>query len=388
MLELLFLLLPLAVMYGWYIGFRYARRDIDKEETDRTQKFMSGVRFLLAGKKLKASEVLTDLLHVDSENFDANLALADVYRSRGDVDKAIQIHRHLLDSSLPRIKLDLASYEMAKDYIAVGLYDKAIALLQDLKYDNDIRIKAIRLTVKVHQKLGDWDPALEIIRRNASDLPEKYTVSYRAQFMCEKAKDSADHSRQSEAEMFLRQALHIDPSCVRARIMLADLLSSRGDCDEAASFVSPVADYDPATVMIALPVFKKCFRLPAENERYTEALKDWLDKSDSSTLVLEIASVIEQYDLNEAMQFILQNIRRKGTLRVFERLMDYQIREARDQDSRERLTLLQNLVNTEIAMHKNFVCSQCGFSSKTMFWNCPSCSEWNSIRPVKGLDGD
>ncbi len=388
MLELLFLLLPLAVMYGWYIGFRYARHGIEKEESNRTQKLMSGVRFLLANKKLKASEVLVDLLHIDSENFDANLALAEVYRTRGDVEKAVQIHTRLLNSSLPRIKLDLASYELAKDYIAVGLYDKAVSLLQELKYDDEIRIKALKLMIKIHQKLGDWDFALEIIHRNESSLTEKYTRSYRAQFLCEKSVDSRNCGKLPEAEVFLRKALHVDSHCSRAAIMLSSLLADNGNLDEAFSFISNIPELDPDAVMIAIPVLRKCFRLPAENEKYLDVLKSWVEKSDSASLVLEIASVLDQYDLKSAGSFVLQNLKRRASLRVFERLMNYQIRSAKDQETKESLSMLQNLVSTEIALHKTFVCRHCGFASRTMFWNCPSCNEWNTVKPLKGLDGD
>ncbi len=388
MFELLFLLLPLAVMYGWYVGARHERRGFERQESSRAQKIVSGVRFLLANKKLKATEVLADLLHVDSENFDANLALAEVYRARGDVEKAIGIHRHLLGSSLPRIKLELAGYELAKDYIAVGMYDDALKLLQEPRYDDELRIKSLKLMIKTCQKLGDWDPALEIIRRNGPDLTEKYTSSYRAQFICEKAKESMGAGRIPEGEVYLRQALHADPRCSRAAIMLSELLCSRGDLEEASGIIAMIPDSSPGMAMIALPILRRCFRLPAENERYMEVLKLWLEKADSASLILEIASVLEQYNQQEAEKYVLQAIRHKPNLRLFERLTVYQLRSARDPSARESLSMLLNLVSTEIAMHKTYVCASCGFASKIMFWNCPSCGEWNSIQPVRGLDGD
>ena len=92
MLELLFLLLPIAVMYGWYMGVRQAKLSSDESKTSQTQQFVSGVKFLLEEKKDRASDIFVDLLHINSDNFDANLALAEVYRVRGDADKAIRIH--------------------------------------------------------------------------------------------------------------------------------------------------------------------------------------------------------------------------------------------------------------------------------------------------------
>ena len=54
MLELLFLLLPIAAAYGWYMGHRSAKRDQEDISNKLSRDYVTGVNFLLANQTDKA----------------------------------------------------------------------------------------------------------------------------------------------------------------------------------------------------------------------------------------------------------------------------------------------------------------------------------------------
>ncbi len=48
MLELLFLLLPIAAGYGWYMGRRSVRQDTQQQSNQFSRQYVAGLNYLLS----------------------------------------------------------------------------------------------------------------------------------------------------------------------------------------------------------------------------------------------------------------------------------------------------------------------------------------------------
>ncbi|MBQ8976680.1 MAG: hypothetical protein IJ078_04585 [Succinivibrionaceae bacterium] len=390
MLELLFLLLPIAVMYGWYMGVRQAKLSSDESKTSQTQQFVSGVKFLLEEKKDRASDIFVDLLHINSDNFDANLALAEVYRVRGDADKAIRIHKKLLESDIAAAQRRLVFKELAKDYVQISLYDQAIPILDELIEDPNYQVSAVKLLLNIHQSLCDWDLGIKLIDKYHSVLSEKYTVELKSQFLCERAQECIISQKVAAAYDFFIRALTINPKCVRAHICLSKLLQSQHRPLEAIPHLLEVARTDPSMIMEVIPILRICFELPREQDLYLEKLREIQENcssSSSASLIAEMAGFMEMTNA-ETQNFILMHLKKNPSLRLFSELLRYQQNTAQDQHSRESIGLIQSLVNAQIVKNPVYQCKNCGFQSKILFWHCPNCSNWSTISPIRGFDGD
>ncbi len=389
MLELLFLLLPVAVLYGWYIGYRKAYQEFNKAESTRFQKIVSGVRFLLEGKKSKASEYLVDLLNDESDSYEAHLALAEVYRNRGDFDRAIKLHEELYSSKdIPKTKTDLASYELAKDFIAVSLYDKAIELLKAPIFDPDLQFKCISLLIKTYQRLGDWDDAMSLIEKNRDRLSDKYTVKLYSQFLCEKAQRALMAGKIVDGEKFITEALTINPSSTRGMIMKCDLLNGQGNNKVAIDLLEEIVTNNPDMVLIALPSLRKCYILPQELDAYMKTIEGWMKKTSSSEIIIEYASLLLKTDRDAARKLVVNQLRLHPSIKLFAELLNLQILSTNDKEACENMGLILTMINDEEAKRNTFSCHSCGFSSRVMFWKCPSCGEWDTIKPITGFEGD
>ena len=98
MLELLFLLLPVAAAYGWYMGRRSAQQDKQQEANRLSREYVAGElsAFQPAGQ---GGRSVPRHVEEDSNTVEAHLTLGNLFRSRGEVDRAIRIHQALMESA-------------------------------------------------------------------------------------------------------------------------------------------------------------------------------------------------------------------------------------------------------------------------------------------------
>lgn len=160
MLELLFLLLPIAAAYGWYMGHRSAKKDQEDISNKLSRDYVTG-SILLSNQTDKAVDLFLDMLQKqETENeiesnsqFEAELTLGNLFRSRGEVDRALRIHQ-ALDLS-PNYSFEqklLAKQQLAKDFMTVGFYDRAEALYIIMVDEPEFAENALQQLLVIYQK--------------------------------------------------------------------------------------------------------------------------------------------------------------------------------------------------------------------------------------------
>jgi len=124
--EIFFLLLPIAAFYGWYMGVRSVHQNNQKKENKLSRDYVKGLNFLLSEQPDKAVDHFIALLEVDDETIDTHLALGNLFRQRGEVERAIRIHQNLIARpSLTREQRDLALLQLGNDFYQSGLFDRS-----------------------------------------------------------------------------------------------------------------------------------------------------------------------------------------------------------------------------------------------------------------------
>ncbi len=101
-MEWLFLLLPVAAAYGWFNGRNRQQKELLRARPQCHVTYPPVLNFLLTDQEDKAIEQLLQLLDVEAATIDTYLALANLFRRRGDWDKAIRIHEKLHQLKLPK----------------------------------------------------------------------------------------------------------------------------------------------------------------------------------------------------------------------------------------------------------------------------------------------
>lgn len=388
MLELLFLLLPVAAAYGWYMGRRSAQQDKQQEANRLSREYVAGVNFLLSNQQDKAVDLFLDMLKEDSNTVEAHLTLGNLFRSRGEVDRAIRIHQALMESaSLTFEQRLLAVQQLGRDYMAAGMYDRAEDMFGQLVGEEDFRLSALQQLLAIHQATSDWLKAIDVAEKLVKLGKDKQRVEI-GHFYCELALQAMGSDDLDKAMGLLKRAASADNQCARVSIMVGRIYMAQGEYAKAVESLQRVLNQDKELVSETLPMLQECYQHLEQQQGWADFLKRCVEENTGATAELMLAEIIEQHEGRDVVQvYINRQLQRHPTMRVFYRLMDYHLADAEDGRAKESLLLLRDMVGEQIRTKPRYRCHKCGFTAHSLYWHCPSCRAWSSVKPIRGLDG-
>lgn len=388
MLELLFLLLPVAAAYGWYMGRRSAQQDKQQEASRLSRDYVAGVNFLLSNQQDKAVDLFLDMLKEDSGTVEAHLTLGNLFRSRGEVDRAIRIHQALMESaSLTYDQRLLAVQQLGRDYMAAGFYDRAEEMFSQLVDETDFRVGALQQLLIIHQATSDWPKAIEVAERLVKMGKDKQRMEI-AHFYCELALQAMGSDDLDRAMSLLKKGESADRQSARVSIMMGRIHMAKGEYAKAVGHLQQVLEQDKELVSETLEMLETCYLQLQEPLAWAEYLKRCVEENTGAAAELYLSDVIEKKEGGEVAQiYINRQLQRHPTMRVFHRLMDYHLHEAEDGRAKESLMVLRDMVGEQIRTKPRYRCHKCGFTAHALYWHCPSCRAWSSVKPIRGLDG-
>ena len=384
------LLLPVAALSGWMVGRREAATQTARREQSSqiaTDYFM-GLNYLLHDRPDKAIEVFVKVLEVETETVETHLALGNLFRRRGEVDRAIHIHQNLVARSTLDIRQrGLALLELGLDYMRSGLFDRAENLFLELLDTGMYQPQALRHLVDIYQQEQDWAKALEYCGRLEAATGQNLSTA-RAHYLCEQAQVHLDRQERDEAQALLDKAFATDRRCVRASLMSAHLALSARDPQRALPNLKRIELQDVDFLPEALPMIIKCHR---QLERLDE-LRDYLERLSALRTgvspMLALAELMgEQEDLAAAKAYIVRELKIRPTIRGIDRLIDYALERA-DGGPHEDLMILKETALRLIAGKATHKCGSCGFAGRSLHWQCPGCKSWSTVKPIHGIEGE
>lgn len=388
MLELLFLLLPVAAAYGWYMGRRSAQQTKQDEANRLSRDYVAGVNFLLSNQQDKAVDLFLDMLKEDTGTVEAHLTLGNLFRSRGEVDRAIRIHQTLMESaSLSYDQRLLAVQQLGRDYMAAGMYDRAEDMFNQLVDETDFRIGALQQLLQIYQATSDWQKAIDVAERLVKLGKDKQRVEI-AHFYCELALQQMGNDDLDRAMALLKKGAAADRNSPRVSIMMGRVLMAKGEYEKAVDSLLRVVDQDKELVSETLEMLQTCYLQLGKTDEWAEFLRRCVEENTGAVADLMLADIVEQRDgQDRAQMLITRQLQRQPTMRVFHKLMDYHLQEAEEGRAKESLMVLRDMVGEQIRSKPRYRCHKCGFTAFTMYWHCPSCRAWSTVKPIRGLDG-
>ena len=387
MFELLFLLLPIAAAYGWYMGDRNAKQKYIDQSNRLSREYVDGLNFLLSNQKDKAVDLFLDMLKEDEGTLEAHLTLGNLFRSRGEIDRAIRIHQALLESSsLTFEQRLLAIQQLGRDYMGAGLYDRAEEMFLQLIDEEDFQQSALQQLIIIYQSTSEWINAINIATKLVKLGNEKYKI-YIAQFYCELASLAIANDDLDKAYNLLQKSSATDPNCARTSLMLGRILIVQNRTEEAIESLKQILQQDKAFIGEALPILNECYNKLDKQDEFQQFLQLCVDKDTGNVAELMLADLIEkQNGLDSAQNYMYRELLKHPNLKGFYRLMDYHVADAEQGKAKESLLLLRNMVGEQIKIVPNYRCQKCGFTVNTIYWLCPACRSWSTIKPVRDFE--
>ena len=382
-------LLPLAAFSGWYFG----RRDSVGENgtnggSGMSSDYFRGLNYLLNDRPDKAIEVFIKVLEVESETVETHLALGNLFRRRGEVDRAIRIHQNLV--ARPSLEFDqraLALLELGLDYMRSGLLDRAESLFKELLESGAHQRQAMDHLIDIYQQEQDWDKALEYTGR-LQKIANRNLGEMRAHFLCEQAQTEMADGTVENASDLLREAITVDGKCVRASLMQAEIAMTAGAYEASISHLQEIEKQDLAFLPEAIGPLVDSYRALDRIDDLVSYLKRLSALHAGITPVLVLAEIMTELgSIDEAKQRIVEELKIRPTVRGIDRLIDYSLANASG-EAKENLVLLKELTVRLIEEKSSYMCGNCGFKGRSLHWQCPSCKLWNSVKPIHGIEGE
>lgn len=375
MLELLFLLLPVAAAYGWFMGRNSEKQKELKGRASVTKNLSSGLNFLLTDQEDKAIEQLLQLLDVEAATIDTYLALANLFRRRGDWDKAIRIHEKLHQLKLPKQQAQKIQFELAKDYFSAGLYDRAEPLLSALVQAENIREAVLKQLFSLFTATHEWQKAMDF-RAVVEQTDSRSLRIGVANFSCE-----AWRKEPAPSDAY-RQLIQRYPVSLRPKYELAKKLIVEQEFTEARELLLAILQQRPQWAAELLPLVQQT---TPEQADWQTLLTELSRKHKNISATAELAQFYaDGQHLQQAENLLTDKLRQQPNIRLF--LKFIQIRRLQN-PSEPHLAEIEQMVQSYLDTKVLYHCRNCGFKTKQPYWLCPSCQQWETVEPMTGIDG-
>jgi lipopolysaccharide biosynthesis regulator YciM len=371
--------IPIFFGLGW-IAARVDIRQLIAESRSLPNGYFKGLNFLLNEQPDKAIDAFIEIVKLDPETVELHFALGNLFRRRGETERAIRVHQNLLARpDLPLEHQVHAQYELGQDYLKAGLLDRAeetFNLLVETQYSAQAR----RALLEIYQREKEWTRAIDA----ATALQESGAGGRQkeiAQFYCEIAQDELVHTHADAALKVLEKALLADRKNVRATLLIGDVYLANGDIEAALLAWRRVEQQSVPHVALVAQRLMDGYRTLGRAQEGANLLKSYMAETSSIDL-LEVVfkAVLELDGVEAANQLVSDELRRTPTLLGLDKLLDARLMDA-PPSVRPELSLVKNLVHGYAQKLARYQCSHCGFKARQFYWQCPGCSRWETYSP-------
>ncbi len=385
-LNIFWLLLPVAALSGWWIG----RLNQEKERSPKNihPEYFKGLNFVLNEQPDKAIEVFIRMTEVDSETVETHLALGNLFRRRGEVDRAIRVHQNLI--ARPTLNQDQRAHallELGMDYMRSGLLDRAEKLFLELVNLDLYLSEAYSHLLEIYQQEKDWENAISVAKKNEIISGENFSPII-AQFYCEIAENDLNIGKINNAKGKIDDAISFNSKCVRASIIEARIFQLKGKIDYAIKSYKRVELQDSNYITETISPLYDCYKEKGNINEFIKYLRELVKKYSNIDTLLTLTELISEHESEDvAINFIFQELRNRPTVQGVDKLVEYTLNKS-EGVTYEYLSTIKQLTTKLIEKKPTYKCSNCGFDAKMLHWQCPGCKHWESIQPIFGVSGE
>lgn len=378
-------LLVLAIAVGYLLG-RRERKRLRQDLGLGVEDYIQGLNHLLNERHDLAIDTFVERMAVDGDTVDTHLALGALVRRRGETDKAIGIHQNLLARpELSARQRQQCELELARDYLAAGLLDRAENLLLELSGKNSVHEQiAQELLLEIYQQEKDWPKAVEVGRGLARE--DRKLRPRVAHFECELAQQMIDDQDLRSARGVLNRAARLDSRCARVPLLMAqiDMLEQRHK--DACRALRKACELDHGLFVPSLSLFEQACRALGNDKQYLAFLREGLESSCDMAAIDRLAGEVERSDgVAAAIEFRCHELEHKPSLARCVSLLEA-LEKHHQALQQHQLQPVLALARSLLERQSAYRCNQCGFGSSTLMWQCPSCRQWSVLKPAGPLD--
>ncbi|MGR3914984.1 MAG: lipopolysaccharide assembly protein LapB [Gammaproteobacteria bacterium] len=375
----LLLFLPAAAAGGWLTAKRERRAERRKHLPEA---YFKGLSFLLNEQPDQALRVFLEVVEVDSETVEIHLALGNLFRRRGEIERATRIHQNLVArSDLDPGLREQALFELAQDYFKAGLFDRAEGLFQGLRHAPDYQAQSGRFLLQIYDQEKEWGSAIrvaeELTRIAGADLSQSL-----AQYYCEIAEKAIADGRNARAERHIESAFRHDPHCIRAVIQSGRLASMCGNHTNAISIWRGLERWAPEALGEVVDHVANSYAALGDRQNYKRFLESALERNPDARFIAALVELVSNEQEDEAgRELLVDLVRNHPSIEGLHELLKSRATTAGNSERENRdFALLADLLSQVVGHGRGYHCRTCGFSSQSLHWQCPGCKNWGTVQ--------
>ena len=375
-LQWLLLGLPLTFALGW-LASRFDLRQWRREQKDSPKAYYKGLNLLLNEQHDKAIDAFIEAVQQDPDTSDLHFALGNLFRRRGEFERAVRVHEHLLQrADLPRSERDRAQHALAQDFMKAGLFDRAESAylaLDGTAFDTEARLALLTL----HERSRDWRAAVEV----AHKLENRGTGSFAsriAHYWCEIALEADAKQQTTDADTALKRARDAAPQAARPLVLAGERAARRGNHAEVLAVWGVLMVAHPNAFNLVAREYAASALEAGDGPAAAERLRELYRRAPSMDL-LDAIALLDPAPAHQRER-LLAHLREHPTLSAAKALITQP--DAANFSAVETQTLGDAIGRAAQPLHR-YRCAACGFEAKLYFWQCPGCLNWDSYPPQR-----
>ena len=360
--------LPVAFALGW-LASRLDFRQLRIENRQAPKAYFKGLNFLLNEQQDQAIDAFIEAVQSDPDTSELHFALGNLFRRRGEYQRAVRVHEHLLSrGDLNQHDRERAQQALALDFLKAGLLDRAEEALRKL-FGTPLQVQAQLALLSIYERGRDWRHAAEVADLLAQASQGDFS-GRQAHYLCEQAKGLPAH----EALLLLQQAARVAPTLARPRLEIAELQRSQGDAVAAFDTLRELAVACPSAMPLVAPHLCEAARRCQRQTEGAAILQSSYEQSHSLDVLKALAEL--EPDAASAREHYLRHLEHDPSLSAAASwLRDENLPDAKSQE------LLQRTLDRAVKPLQRYRCAACGFEAAHHFWQCPGCQTWDSFPP-------
>ena len=372
-LDLIWILIGLPVAFG--MGWLASRLDLRQLRIDNRQApraYFKGLNFLLNEQQDKAIDAFIEAVQRDPDTSELHFALGNLFRRRGEYERAVRVHQHLLSrGDISQSDRERAQYDLAMDFVKAGILDRAETALKAL-LDTPLAAQALLALLSIYERARDWRQAAEVSRQLDLQQGQGQFDTRRAHYLCELAAQSKDNQ---EVHGLLQEAVACAPLHARPRVALAQWMQAQGKTGQACDQLQQLASDIPS----ALPLIAAQLAQLAPQVQREQAVLQLLQKGYQQMQSLDVLDAVVALESHMGQS--------QGRAHYAAHLQNHPSLIAASQwlagaglDPQQQ-PQVQRALDHAVKPLRRYRCAACGFEALHHFWQCPGCQAWDSYPP-------
>jgi lipopolysaccharide assembly protein B len=374
--------LIIAVVFfamGWFARGKDAK-GIAREAQKVPDSYFRGLNLLLNDQQDAAIDSFLQVSKEHPQTVELQFALGNLFRRRGEVDRAIRMHQDLAERvDVPAENRVTARLELARDYLRSGLLDHAERALLALD-GSDVTVQRYLHDIYVQER--DWPKAIAAATRLAK-LTSKSFAKPIGNYHCELATIARSEGDRELSHRHLVDALVANPACVRATLLDGEWLAEEGKHEAAIATFLQVEAQQPEYIGLAAKAMFKSYEALGQGADGLKHLKELQPRHSTIDFFNVLFDGVRQREGDvAAYELVKAELRRNPTLVGLDRLLEAQLAHA-PEDKAGDLTIMKGLIASHAAALSVYLCSDCGFRARQYYWRCPACNAWETLPPKR-----